>query len=64
MSSYIHLHAYVLVSSHTLSTVKCFTLIGAGYGNRNSDRDDPSFPEEAEIHRGAQGSHMAPLSVR
>jgi hypothetical protein len=47
----MHWHAYVLVpvSSYTLSSVEWFVSIGAGFGNRNSDRDDPSSPEEGEV---------------
>ena len=47
----MHLHAYVLpISSYTLSKsiIECFMSICAGFGNRNSDRDDPACPEEGD----------------
>jgi hypothetical protein len=49
-SSHMVLHAYIIpVSSYTLSSVECFMSIGAGFGNRNSDRDYLSCPEEGEV---------------
>ncbi len=33
------------MSSYTRSGVECFISIGAGLGNRNSDRDDPEARE-------------------
>jgi len=55
----MYLHAYVLpVSSYTLSSVECFMLIGAGFGNRTSDRDDPSCQEEGFVLGARAGGVM------
>jgi hypothetical protein len=35
--------------SYTLSSLERFISTGAGFGNRNSDRDSPSRPEEGEV---------------
>jgi hypothetical protein len=37
------------ISSNTFCGVECFRSIGAGFGNRNSDRDCTSCPEEGEV---------------
>jgi hypothetical protein len=36
-------------TTRTVSSVEDLRLIGAGFGNRTSDRDDPSCPEEGEV---------------
>jgi len=33
--------------------------IGAGFGNRNSDRDDRSCPQKKRFVLGARGGHVA-----
>jgi hypothetical protein len=59
----MHLHAYVLpILSYTLSSVECFMLIIAGFGNRASDRGDPSLPRAQRKERfvlGSQAGHVA-----
>ena len=47
------------MSSYTLSYA--IISIGANFGNQNSFRDDPSWPEEREAARfvlGARGDHI------
>jgi hypothetical protein len=60
-SSHMHLHAYLPpVSSNAFSSVKYFMSIGASFGNRTSDRDDPSQWKEG-IVLGARGRRSCNL---
>ena len=46
----MHLYAYVLpVSSYTLSSRMFYAYSCLRFGNRSSDKDDTSFPEEGEV---------------
>jgi hypothetical protein len=46
-SSRMHLYAYVLPVPSLASNVLC--RLALGFGNRKSDRYDPSCPEEGEV---------------